>query len=51
LLREGSDRGRLAALAQIGAQCGVALIASGDVHMHVPVRAGDIAGCPDRDSA
>ena len=38
LLREGSDRERLAALAQIGAQCGVALIASGDVHMHVRAR-------------
>jgi len=38
LLRDGSDRGRLAALVQIGAQCGVALIASGDVHMHVRAR-------------
>src|SRR2546429_395209 len=38
LLREGSDRERLAALAQIGAQCGVPLLASGDVHMHVRAR-------------
>ena len=38
LLRDGSDRERLAALAQIGAQCGVPLIASGDVHMHVRAR-------------
>ncbi|TLY74848.1 MAG: DNA polymerase III subunit alpha, partial [Gammaproteobacteria bacterium] len=38
LLREGGDRERQAALVQIGAQCGVALIASGDVHMHVRAR-------------
>src|SRR5437763_1658421 len=38
LLREGSDRERLAALVQIGAQCGVPLLASGDVHMHVRAR-------------
>jgi len=38
LLRDGSDRERLAALAQIGAHCGVPLIASGDVHMHVRAR-------------
>src|SRR5437762_10782507 len=38
LLREGSDRERLVALVQIGAQCGVPLLASGDVHMHVRAR-------------
>src|SRR5437016_4853190 len=38
LRRGGSDRERLAALAQIGAQCGVPLLASGDVHMHVRAR-------------
>src|SRR5579863_4138590 len=39
LLRDGRDRERLATLAAIGAQCGVPLIASGDVHMHVRARA------------
>jgi len=39
LLRDGRDRERLAALTGIGAQCGVPLIASGDVHMHVRARA------------
>jgi error-prone DNA polymerase len=38
LLREGADGARLAALERLGAQCGVALIASGDVHMHVRAR-------------
>jgi error-prone DNA polymerase len=38
LLREGADGPRRAALEQIGAQCGVPLIASGDVHMHVRAR-------------
>ncbi len=39
LLRDGRDRERLTRLAAIGAQCGVPLIASGDVHMHVRARA------------
>jgi DNA-directed DNA polymerase III PolC len=39
LLRDGRDRERLATLTAIGAQCGVPLIASGDVHMHVRARA------------
>jgi error-prone DNA polymerase len=39
LLRDGRDGERLATLAAIGAQCGVPLIASGDVHMHVRARA------------
>ncbi len=38
LLREGSDRARLAALTQLGAQHGVPLLASGDVHMHARAR-------------
>jgi DNA-directed DNA polymerase III PolC len=38
LLREGSDGARLAALTQLGAQHGVPLLASGDVHMHVRAR-------------
>jgi DNA polymerase III alpha subunit/intein/homing endonuclease len=38
LLREGEDGARLATLTHIGARCGVALIASGDVHMHVRAR-------------
>ncbi len=38
LLREGADSARLATLTQLGAQCGVPLIASGDVHMHVRAR-------------
>jgi error-prone DNA polymerase len=35
LLREGEDARRLAALTRIGAECGIGLIASGDVHMHL----------------
>ena len=35
LLREGKHGGRLATLTRIGAECGIGLIASGDVHMHV----------------
>jgi error-prone DNA polymerase len=35
LLREGEDARRLAALTRIGAECGVGLVASGDVHMHL----------------
>ncbi|HXN79576.1 MAG TPA: PHP domain-containing protein, partial [Steroidobacteraceae bacterium] len=35
LLRAGTDGERLVTLQQIGAHCGVPLIASGDVHMHV----------------
>ena len=38
LLREGADGERLASLTQLGARCGVTLIASGDVHMHVRAR-------------
>ena len=38
LLREGTDGARLASLTQLGARCGVTLIASGDVHMHVRAR-------------
>jgi error-prone DNA polymerase len=38
LLRDGAHGARLAALAEIGARYGVALIASGDVHMHVRAR-------------
>jgi DNA-directed DNA polymerase III PolC len=38
LLREGTDGERLASLTQLGARCGVTLIASGDVHMHVRAR-------------
>jgi len=38
LLREGEDGKRLAALTRIGAECGVGLVASGDVHMHVRAR-------------
>jgi len=38
LLREGSDGARLAALTRLGAEYGVPLIASGDVHMHVRAR-------------
>jgi error-prone DNA polymerase len=34
LLREGEDGRRLAALTRIGAECGIGLVASGDVHMH-----------------
>jgi error-prone DNA polymerase len=39
LLRDGADGARLAALRALGAQCGVPLVASGDVHMHVRERA------------
>jgi error-prone DNA polymerase len=39
LLRDGADGARLAALRSLGAQCGVPLIACGDVHMHVRARA------------
>jgi error-prone DNA polymerase len=38
LLRDGRDGERLAVLTGIGAQYGVPLIASGDVHMHVRAR-------------
>src|SRR5215471_15630383 len=38
LLREGEDARRLAALTRIGAECGIGLIASGDVHMHLRAR-------------
>ena len=39
LLRDGADGARLTALRTLGAQCGVPLLASGDVHMHVRARA------------
>ena len=35
LLREGRHGRRLATLTRIGAECGIGLIASGDVHMHL----------------
>ena len=38
LLREGEDGARLAQLEALGARCGVALLAAGDVHMHVRAR-------------
>ncbi len=38
LLCGGADRARLATLAALGAQRGVPLVASGDVHMHVRAR-------------
>src|SRR5262252_3561377 len=38
LLREGEDGRRLAVLTRIGAECGIGLIASGDVHMHLRAR-------------
>jgi error-prone DNA polymerase len=38
LLRDGEDGARLAQLSALGAQLGVALVASGDVHMHVRTR-------------
>src|SRR5215469_4509000 len=38
LQRDGEHGVRLATLTRIGAECGVPLIASGDVHMHVRVR-------------
>ena len=37
-LRGGADRERLAVLEQIGRESGLALVASGDVHMHVRAR-------------
>ena len=38
LLRDGADGARLAELSALGAELGVALVASGDVHMHVRAR-------------
>jgi error-prone DNA polymerase len=38
LLRDGEDGARLARLGSLGAQLGVPLLASGDVHMHVRAR-------------
>src|SRR5215831_572700 len=38
LLREGEDARRLAVLTRIGVECGIGLIASGDVHMHLRAR-------------
>ncbi|MBV8784806.1 MAG: PHP domain-containing protein, partial [Gammaproteobacteria bacterium] len=38
LLREGDDAARLRSLQALGAQQGVPLLASGDVHMHVRAR-------------
>jgi error-prone DNA polymerase len=38
LLREGEDGAHLAQLEALGARCGVALLAAGDVHMHVRAR-------------
>jgi len=38
LLREGEDDAHLAQLEALGARCGVALLAAGDVHMHVRAR-------------
>ena len=38
LLREGTDRERLAALRQLGRESKLPLVASGDVHMHVRAR-------------
>ena len=38
LLRDGGDGARLARLSALGAQLGVGLLASGDVHMHVRER-------------
>ncbi|HYB65400.1 MAG TPA: PHP domain-containing protein, partial [Steroidobacteraceae bacterium] len=38
LLRGGEDRARLAQLTSLGAELGVPLLASGDVHMHVRAR-------------
>ena len=38
LLRDGEDGARLARLRTLGAECGVRLLASGDVHMHVRAR-------------
>ena len=38
LLRDGEHGARLAALTRVGAECGVPLIASGDVHMHLRAR-------------
>jgi error-prone DNA polymerase len=39
LLRTGADGMRLATLTRVGAECGIPLVASGDVHMHVRARA------------
>jgi error-prone DNA polymerase len=39
LSRDGADGARLAALRALGTECGVPLLASGDVHMHVRARA------------
>jgi DNA polymerase III alpha subunit/intein/homing endonuclease len=39
LLRDGTDGAHLAVLRTLGAECGVPLVASGDVHMHVRARA------------
>jgi error-prone DNA polymerase len=38
LVREGEDGKRLAALTRIGVECGIGLVASGDVHMHLRAR-------------
>jgi len=38
LLRDGEDGKRLATLTRIGAECGIGLVASGDVHMHLRAR-------------
>jgi error-prone DNA polymerase len=38
LLRDGEDGARLARLSALGAELGVTLLASGDVHMHVRAR-------------
>jgi len=38
LLRDGADRTRLARLTSLGAELGIPLLASGDVHMHVRAR-------------
>jgi len=38
LLREAGDRNRLAALRELGRRTGLALVAAGDVHMHVRAR-------------
>ncbi len=38
LLRAGDHGGRLATLTRLGSECGIGLLASGDVHMHVRSR-------------
>ena len=38
LLRDGADRERLARLTVLGQELGIALVAAGDVHMHVRAR-------------